>query len=172
MIPYPYLLRRRQKAGVAPIDVGPPGQRMTVLAGPAGARLFYDETLMRRRGAIPFPVRRVLFGLGAVHGLDDADHKHRKALFVDLLTPDAAKAIAEAADARWRDRAGQEVRPAAMYGEAVEVHAAAVTEWAGIPAAETYPELDHDLAAMVDGFGSIGPRHLAARRARHRSQRW
>jgi fatty-acid peroxygenase len=169
---YPYLLDLRRQAEATSVDLRLLGQRTTVLSGPDGARLFYDESVMRRRGAIPRPLRHTLFGLGAVHGLDDADHKHRKALFVDLLTPAAAKAIAEAADAGWRERAGQQVEPAAMYDEAVQVHAAAVTEWAGIPVGQTYPKLPRDLAAMVDGFGSIGPRHLAARRARHRSERW
>src|SRR4051812_35089950 len=172
MIPYPYLLRRRRKAGAATIDVGPPGQRMTVLAGPAGARLFYDETLMRRRGAIPLPLRRVLFGVGAIHGLDDADHKHRKALFLDLLTHDAAREVAALAAPRWQQRAGDEVDPARLFDEAVDVHAAAILEWTGVLASETYPELHRDLIDMGDGFGAFGPRYVKAYRARRRSERW
>lgn len=172
MIPYPYLLRRRRRAGRNPMDAGPPGRRTTVVAGPAGARLFYDETLLRRRGAIPLPLRRVLFGVGAIHGLDGADHKHRKALFVELLTPDAARQVAELAAPRWRERAGDEVEPARLFDEAVDVHSAAILEWTGVLASETYPELHRDLIDMVDGFGTLGPRYLRAYRARRRSERW
>jgi fatty-acid peroxygenase len=57
-----------------------------------------------------------------------------------------------------------------VFGEAVQVHAAAVCEWArtGTP----YDRLGADLATIVDGFGGLGPRHVAARRARHRAERW
>jgi len=172
VIPYPYLLRRRRKAGTDTLDVGPPGQRMTVVAGPAGARVFYDETLMRRRGAIPLPLRRVLFGVGAIHGLDGADHKQRKALFLSLLTPAAAREIAALAAPRWQERAGDEVDPARLFDEAVDVHSAAILEWTGVLASETYPELHRDLIAMVDGFGTLGPRYVKAYKARRRSERW
>jgi fatty-acid peroxygenase len=172
MIPYPYLLRRRRKAGAATLDVGPPGQRMTVVSGPAGARLFYDAALMRRRGAIPLPLRRVLFGVGAIHGLDGDDHRHRKALFLELLTPAAAREVAALAAPRWAARAGDPVDPARLFDEAVDVHAAAILEWTGVLASDTYPQLHRDLVAMVDGFGTLGPRYVRAYRARQRSERW
>jgi fatty-acid peroxygenase len=152
--------------------VGVPGQRMTVLSGAEGARLFYDESVMRRRGAIPLPLRRVLFGVGAVHGLDDADHKHRKRLFLELLTPAAALDVAARAEPLWRARAGRDVDPVHLFDEAVEVHAAAIAGWAGVPSDRGYPGLAQDLVAMVDGFGSLGRRYVRAYRGRHRSERW
>src|SRR4051794_13923799 len=169
---YPYLLRLRRASQSAAVEIRFLGRRTTVVSGAAGARLFYDESMMRRRGAIPLPLRRVLFGVGAVHGLDDADHKHRKAMFLELLNPSAAKAVAELANERWRERAGGAVDPAAMFDEAVEVHAPAICEWAGILAGETYPGLNRDLIQMVDGFGSVGRRYVQAYRARRRSERW
>lgn len=51
-------------------------------------RRFYDPRL-RRRGAFPLPVKLVLFGPGTVHGLDDAQYHHRKALYLEALTPNA-----------------------------------------------------------------------------------
>jgi fatty-acid peroxygenase len=169
---YPYLSGLRRRAHAATLELRLLGRPATVLSGEQGARLFYDESAMRRRGAIPYPLRRVLFGRGAVHGLDGADHTHRKALFLDLLTPEAAKAVAELAAGHWHDHDGDPVDPAAVLDEAVQVHTAAVLEWAGVPAADTYPELAHDLIAMVDGFGSVGPRYWRAVQARRRAERW
>jgi fatty-acid peroxygenase len=169
---YPYLLGLRREAGADTVETRFLGRRTIVLSGAEGARLFYDDTKLRRRGAIPLPLRRVLFGVGAVHGLDDADHQHRKALFRDLLTPAAAKSVAELADNQWRRQSGVPVDPATIFDEAVHVHGAAICDWAGVPAGSGYPELHQDLIVMVDGFGSVGPRYVRAYRARRRCERW
>src|SRR3954471_4830995 len=159
---YPYLLGLRREAGADTVETRFLGRRTIVLSGAEGARLFYDDTKLRRRGAIPLPLRRVLFGVGAVHGLDDADHQHRKALFRDLLTPAAAKSVAELADNQWRRQSGVPVDPATIFDEAVHGHVAAICDWAGVPAGSGYPELLQDLIVMVDGFGSVGPRYVRA----------
>ncbi len=169
---YPFLLGARHEAGADTVDLRFLGRRTTVLSGPDGIRLFYDQSVMRRRGAVPRSLRRTLFGDGAVHGLDGTDHRHRKALFLDLLTPAAALEIADEAAHRWAEQTGDAVEPATIFHDAVSVHAAAVLEWAGVLASETYPGLDRDLIRMVDGFGSIGPRHVRARRARRRADAW
>jgi NAD(P)-dependent dehydrogenase (short-subunit alcohol dehydrogenase family)/cytochrome P450 len=170
---YPYLLDLRRRWHTATAEIRLLGRRTTVVSGPLGVQLFYNEAIMRRRGAIPSPLQRTLFGKGAVHGLDDAEHKHRKAMFLVLLTVDAAREIAAEADARWRacgpEHAGH---PAGLFDEAVTVHCAAVCRWAGVPDGSAYPTLAADLIAVVDGFGSLGARHLQARRARHRADRW
>jgi fatty-acid peroxygenase len=170
---YPYLLQLRRRWSANSLELRLMGRRATVLSGPAGTRLFYDESAMRRRGAVPAPIRRTLFGSGAVHGLDDAPHKHRKALFVQLLTPAAAREIAAEAAELWPGRAGPQLaEPAAVFDAAVQVHCAAACRWAGVPAERVDLTLGHDLMAMVDGFGALGARHLRARRGRRRAERW
>jgi fatty-acid peroxygenase len=52
------------------------------------------------------------------------------------------------------------------------VHAAAIQEWAGIPVGTAAPGLARDLICVVDGFGSVGRRHVLARRARRRAEQW
>jgi fatty-acid peroxygenase len=147
------------------------GRRAVIVGGRAGAQLFYDESRLERSGALPAPLANTLFGKGAVHGLDDAAHRQRKALFVALLTPEAAADIAERATRQWPDVLALEKRPE-LFDAAARVHCSAACGWAGVPAGRTYASLAHDLAAMVDGFGSIGPRYLRARRARRRAGRW
>ena len=49
------------------------GRRTVVLGDPDGARAFYDESLARRAGAVPPPLAWLLFGRGAVHGMDGTD---------------------------------------------------------------------------------------------------
>jgi fatty-acid peroxygenase len=147
-------------------------RRAKVVSGPAGVRLFYNEGVMRRRGAIPGPLRRTLFGRGAVHGLDDVEHKHRKALFLELLTPDAAVEVAKIADELWRARPAAPLDPVSIFAVAAELHCAAVCRWAGIPPQSVDLHLAGDLVAIVDGCASIGRRRLRARRARRHVGTW
>jgi fatty-acid peroxygenase len=173
-IGYPYLLRMRRRWHAGTAELRLLGRRTTVLSGPEGVQLFYNEALMRRQGAIPRPLLRTLFGAGAVHGLDDGEHKQRKAMFVRLLTPGAAGEIAGIADELWRGPSHFcAVDPVRVFDEAVQVHCAAVCRWAGVPADWVDAALGDDLIAIVDGFGSFGGRRwLRARRARRRVDKW
>jgi fatty-acid peroxygenase len=168
---YPYLLRLRRRWQAPTAEIRVLGRRTTVLSGPDGVHLFYNETVMRRAGALPRPLLRMLFGADAVHGLDDEEHRHRKAMFVDLLPPEAARDIAGYATDGWRACDGA-LDPVGVFDAAVDVHCAAICRWAGVPDEAVDRKLGRDLAAIVDGFGSLGLRQLRARRARHRVNRW
>jgi fatty-acid peroxygenase len=151
------------------------GRRALLVRGEDGARLFYDGSRTRRKGAIPAVVRFPLFGRGAVHGLDDARHHDRKQLFLQVLTPAAVELLAESVQRQWDGRSarwpGLTVVP--LYDEAVRLLAAAVLDWAGVPTDDAQRESRAwDLAHMVDGFGSVGGRHVRSQRARRRSERW
>lgn len=150
------------------------GRPAVIVGGRAGAELFYDQSRLKREDALPAPLMNSLFGAGAVHGLDGEKHQHRKELFVSLLTDRAALEISEHAAARWTDVVsevcgGEHLN---LFDAAVQVHCAAACDWAGVPAGRVNAQLARDLAALVDGFGSVGLRHLAARRARTRVNKW
>jgi fatty-acid peroxygenase len=54
------------------------------------ARLFSDTERFQREGAAPSLARKTLFGEGGVQGLDGEPHRHRKAMFMSLMTPQRA----------------------------------------------------------------------------------
>ena len=169
---YRWGARVRAGAGAAPLRFL--GRRAAVVSGPEGVRRFYDPRL-RRRGAFPAPIRLVLFGPGAVHGLDDAEHHHRKALFLHVLRPDAVAALGRTAQAHWdaaaRSWAGR--GRVVLHDEAVRVLAASVAEWAGLPLPRGEAERrGRQLATIVDGFGKPGPAYVRAVRARLGADRW
>lgn len=171
--------RRREGAGPAPADRAVElrllGQPAVLVGGPEAVRFFYDGTLFRRRDAVPRPLATTLFGKGAVHTLDGPAHRKRKAMFLDLLGPEGAREIGEAADRLWaaaveRWRTSERV---VLFDEAVRVIGVAVATWAGLPLTEhDAPRRIWDLERIVDGFGGLGPRHVRARRARRRSEQW
>lgn len=150
------------------------GRESVLVGGPEGVRRFYDP-LLRRRGAVPAPVSDVLFGRGSIHGLDGAEHHHQKAMFLDVLAPAAVARLRDGAREQWREATRTWVpgRPVVLFDQAVHVLTATVLPWAGVPA-EPDGTARHarQLAALLDGFASPGPRYLRAALARRSLERW
>jgi fatty-acid peroxygenase len=151
------------------------GRPTLLVTGSSGVELFYDESRLVRHRAVPAPIAATLFGPGAVHGLDDAHHRHRKAMFLEALRPEELDRLLAIARRRWareldrwrEDGAGE------VYSSAVTAFGSSIIEWAGIT------EPDEDLArysrwlsAIVDGFGTVGTPYLKALVARRRCDRW
>src|SRR4051812_9797079 len=171
--------RRREGDGPTPsdraVEIRLLGQRAVLLGGREAVRFFYDQTLFRRRGAIPRPLANTLFGKGAVHVHDGEAHLHRKAMFLRLLSPEQAVRIGAITDELWRtavDRwegGGRVV----LFDEAVRVIGVGLCRWAGLPLTpKDAPRRVWDLERIVDGFGSVGLPHVEARLARKRSEHW
>lgn len=150
------------------------GRRAVVVAGEAGARVFYDESVVRRAGAVPKPLARLLFGRGAVHGLDGDAHRVRKAGFVDRLGHDQVAGCAALAGDHLRSAlAAWPASGRALHAALVEAYGRAVLEWAGVAVQpEAAVRLARRYAAIVDGFGFAGPAYARAWRERVRTDRW
>ncbi|MDR6176376.1 fatty-acid peroxygenase [Nocardioides zeae] len=157
------------------------GRRAVVLHGRKGVRFFYDESLVSRVGAVPPPVAGLIFGSGAMHGLDGAEHRHRKALFLDLLDRAAVAEVSAAAAHLLRHRLEHELARVGPDGEVtvdlfdvlVEVYGDTVLRWAGVPASDAQRlRLAHRMAAIVDGFGGAGTAYARGWRDRLVLDRW
>jgi fatty-acid peroxygenase len=172
---YRFLPEHRRRYGADLFEIRVLGQRTICLVGAEAARLLYDSTRFRRAGALPLPVRRTLVGEHGVQTLDDTAHRARKAVFMDLMAPARVDALTDLTAARWGEaiagwpRRGRVV----LFDEAVRVLARAACDWVGVPLPDhDAPVRARDLASMVDGFATAGPRHWRARLARRRSERW
>jgi fatty-acid peroxygenase len=172
---YAWLPDLRRRTNGRPVAIRVMGQRAVAIGGPEAARFFYGDGNLERHTALPHPVVATLFGRGAVHTLDGPAHRHRKAMFVDLLTGDGIDRLAELAEEEFevaarRWRGGPEI---SLFDETAGIIATAVTRWTGVPETQSDPEaLPADLIAMVDGFATLGPRHARALAARRRRERW
>ncbi|MET7683353.1 cytochrome P450 [Streptomyces sp. NPDC005423] len=149
------------------------GRPALAVRGPDAVRFFYDEQNVLRHGAIPEPVIGTLFGQGAVHTLDGAAHRARKAFFLPLMDVDPIAGLVEQVAGAWAERvpvwaAGERV---VLFSAVSVVLTRGVCAWAGVPLDEADAEpMARDLVAMVDGFATLGPRHWRARRARGRQE--
>ena len=166
----PRARERTDHEHVAPVRLL--GRRALVVTGPEAARRFYDPELIKRRGAIPWAVRGLLFGGGAVHGLDGEAHRQRKQLFLDLLDENAAAELGDGVRGRLEERLRRErCRTPRVFDLLVETYGAAVLDWAGID--EEDPDaISRRLARILDGFGGRGISYVRGWAARVRANRW
>ncbi|MCX5195518.1 cytochrome P450 [Streptomyces sp. NBC_00249] len=149
------------------------GRPAVLLHGREAVAFFYDDSRVQRHDAVPAPVIDTLFGRGAVHTLDGERHRVRKQLLVSLLmSPVDVGGLTARVDTGWREALpGWEDRRVVLFDEVATLLAGAVCDWVGLPVPEEAArEIGQDCVAMVDGFATAGPRHLRARRARHRQE--
>lgn len=164
---------RRAHDGAPVVHTRLMGRPTALLHGPEAVAFFYDEDHVQRHGAVPAPVLDTLFGRGAVHTLDGAQHRGRKQLLVSLLmSPQGIGGLTARVESGWREAVtGWEGREVVLFDEVATLLAGAICDWAGMPVLNgAAREIAEDCVAMVDGFATAGPRHLRARRARHRQE--
>ena len=101
---------------------------------PDAAR-FYDEEHVCRHGAIPEPVRSTLFGHGAVHTLDGAEHRLRNSCSTSLVTPESTTSLIECVAAAWADTVltWQPGLVVVLFDEASRALTTGVRRWPGSP---------------------------------------
>jgi fatty-acid peroxygenase len=151
------------------------GKPAVCIHGPEAARLFYDDSKLQRRGAVPRRVVASLFGKKAVHTLDDAAHRHRKAAFMSLMTPASLERLVGYTAEHWQlaIQRWEKAASVVVFDEAQAILTAAACDWVGIPLEpDEAPLRARQLGAMVDAFGGAGPRLWRGRLARISAERW
>lgn len=145
------------------------------LRGEAAAELFYDDERFTRHGAAPARVERTLFGEGGVQGLEGAAHRHRKAMFLSLMTRERLDELGERLVTGWLARlpAWERAERLVLHDEAGRLLTEAVHDWAGVPLDPDV--LDRHLAAhrgMIVGAPGLAHRYLWGRVGRAWGERW
>lgn len=146
------------------------------MTGREAAELFYQQDQLVRHGAMPTRILKTLFGQGGVQGLDGEAHRHRKQMFLSLMTQERIAELARITREQWHADArrwtsnGSDIL---LYEAAQSVFCRSVCNWAGVPLEEADADRRTDeLTALFDLAGSVGPRHWRARRARKRANAW
>ncbi|GAA3274939.1 cytochrome P450 [Sphingomonas yabuuchiae] len=150
-------------------------RRVTCVTGEEAARMFYEPGRFTRRGAIPQPTLRLLQDVGSVATLDGEKHRHRKAMFLSLMTPTSVRQIGEIFINEWQRRLPQwEAKERiVLFQEIQPILCSAVARWAGTPLRGKELEArTREFAAMIDGAGSAGPRQWRGAWLRRRTERW
>ena len=134
------------------------GDGALLVRGAEGVRVFYDDTLIARHGAMPGVVQETLFGHGSVHSLDGEQHRHRKSAFVAAAYEDAQITRFEPfLEQEWEQElsAWADGGRRTAYDAAVGAFGRASMTWAGLPGtAAARTRWSQRLAQIVDGFGA------------------
>ena len=172
---YAFVRNRCQRFGTDAFNTRLMGREVMCVVGSDAAQMFYERGRMTRRRALPPTALASLLDFHSVAMLDGEAHRHRKAMFLSFMTPDTLGPLCEAVSRQWRAQLPrwQRMDRVVLLDEVHSVLSRAVCEWAGIPlngsdaAART-----HELAAMIDGAGAVGPRNWRGLLLRHRTERW
>lgn len=150
-------------------------RRAVIAYGEEAARLLYEPDRMTRRRALPVTTLTLLQDFGSVELLDERTHRHRKAMFMSLMTPGALTELGDLVEREWRARTPEWGRAGdvVLFDAVREVLCRAVCAWSGIPLADDeVATRTRQFAAMVEGAGSVGPRNVRGQVLRHRAERW
>jgi len=149
--------------------------RVTCMRGEEAARLFYDTTLFKRKGAMPRRVRKTLVGEHGVQGLDNEAHRGHKQMLMSLMTPEHIRQLAEILADQWRAYVLKWTQQdkVNLFDELNEILCRAVCAWASVPIQESeVKSRTQDFMAIIDGAGAVGLRHWRGRLARKRLNAW
>lgn len=172
---YSFISNRRKAFGTNVFQTTLLGQPVICMAGEEAAKLFYDETKFQRKGAAPKRVQKTLFGQNAIQTKDGSAHKHRKRLFLSLMTPEKLTKLDrfmreewESAIERWEHQ-----KQVVLFEETQIILCKAVCKWAGVPLSDMEaPKRARQFGAMVDAFGGVGPRNWRGKAARSDAENW
>ncbi|HWJ79032.1 MAG TPA: cytochrome P450 [Niallia sp.] len=151
------------------------GEEVICLRGSEGAKLFYDNSKMKRNGAAPSKMLKTLLGEKGVQTLDEAEHLHRKKMFMSLMTTDSLKEIRTITKNHWNQvvELWRNKKEITLYDEAKKVMCRTACEWAGVPLKEEEVEKRaKQLSNMIEGTASVGPKDVKARIARAQTEKW
>ncbi|HET8551770.1 MAG TPA: cytochrome P450 [Gammaproteobacteria bacterium] len=150
-------------------------RRVFCASGTEAAEIFYQPDRFTRRRAMPPSALKLLQDKGSVELLSGEAHRHRKQLFMSLMTPERIAELAELVAADWQAQiaAWQGMDTVVLHYAMQGVLCRAVCRWSGIELTPAQAaERTREFAAMIDGAGAVGPRNWRAMGLRRRSERW
>lgn len=145
------------------------------MCGRGAAEIFYDHDHFMRAGACPARVQKTLFGQGGVQGLDGAEHRHRKAMFMALMTTDEIARLVDIATMQWQAYVDKwtTMGTVVLFDELNELLCRTVCAWSGVPLEQSeVTQRTREMMAMIDGAGALTLRYVRARLARRHSEQW
>lgn len=151
------------------------GEEVICMTGEEAAKIFYDSNNFERKNAAPKRVQKTLFGENAIQGMDGEAHLHRKHLFMSLADKLNQDKLATLMMGKLMNSISvwENSQQIVLFDEAKNKLCQVACEWSGVPLADSEIEdRANDFAAMVDGFGGVGPRYWSGRKARTRTEDW
>lgn len=145
------------------------------VTGEDAARMFYVPGRLTRKHAMPPTTLSLLQDKGSSLTLTGEAHARRKEMFMALMGPARLKQLVEIFEQEWQEQLShwQATPSIVLQNKAEYILCRSACRWAGITLDETQArQRTTELAAMIDGAGSIGPRNWNAQLLRQRTEYW
>lgn len=170
---YPFIQNRRKKYKTDIFQTRLLGKKAICISGEEAARFFYNNDYFKRKGVAPKRIKKTLVGENGVQGLDGAEHKMRKQMFMSFMTAENMKLLIEYTEAQWKMNSKNWNDYIVLFDEVQVLLFQVACKWAQVPLSfmET-KQRAQDMGMMIDGFATIGPRYWEGRCARKRSEQW
>lgn len=147
-----------------------------VIYGEKAAKQFYNPRNFKRRGAMPKLVLKTLFGKEGVQTLDGAEHHHRKAIFMDLMTPERMEEYHQILEQRLVHALAQQHGQFELFDLSKHVLFTTICEWSGINLSDKSKEEIRQLAnyqiSMISGTVTSPIDHIKGVENRKKSEKW
>ncbi len=150
-------------------------QKTICFQGEEAAKVFYDPEKFKRKNAAPKRLKKTLFGESGVQGMDGAAHRHRKQMFMSLMSEEGIQRLADLTREQWLAYAQKwsQTDKIVFLEEVPAVFCRASCAWTGVPLVESeVKQRTSDLEAMIDASGAVGPKHWRGRQGRQRAEKW
>lgn len=172
---YQYILNRRQSLQSNVFESRLMGQQAVCMGGKEAAELFYDDEKFQRHGAAPNRVRETLFGEKGVQTLDGEVHKHRKQMFMSLMSSEKLAELTSMTKKAWDNtiQSWEQMDEIVLYEEVKKMLCKMACEWAGVPLkAEELQERTDALSSLFESPAKAGPSHWRGRHGRNVVENW
>ncbi|TFB18532.1 cytochrome P450 [Filobacillus milosensis] len=171
---YYFILNRKNKFDSRVLETRLLGEKAICLVGKQEAELFYNEDYFTRVEAAPNRVKKTLLGEGGVQGLDGEEHRHRKAMFMNLMTKDSLDEISRLTREEWDHAIEANTQEELnVYDEAKRVLTRVALRWTGVPFKdEDVDQWASELGDMFEKASKVGPKHWKSRRSRSKVEDW
>ncbi|MGM0804597.1 MAG: cytochrome P450 [Bacillota bacterium] len=172
---YRYILNRRQGFNSNVFETRLLGKKAICMVGMEATEIFYDPEKFKRKSAAPNRAVQTLFGKNGVQALDGQDHKHRKEMFMSIMTTQGIRKLTNITKIQWMTALNKWERKdkITLYEEVKEIMCRTACQWAGVPIEDAdVKKMTKDLAAMFETPAAIGLNHWLGRHARNNVEKW
>ena len=145
------------------------------VTGEEAARMFYVPGRFTRNHAMPPTTLSLLQDKGSSLTLDGEEHARRKEMFMALMGPARLEQLVAIFEEEWQARLArwQTMPEVVLQTEAEYILCRSACRWVGITLDEGQAQQRTlELAAMIEGAGSIGPRNWKGQLLRQRTEHW
>ena len=172
---YTFISRRCERLQTDAFETRLMLRKVICAKGEEAARMFYHPGRFTRKAAIPPTTLMLLQDIGSVQTMDGEAHRHRKQMFMSLMSPESIQRLAEIMAEQWREHLGEWERrnQVVLHPEVQEIICRAICQWSGVPLKEEEVEQrTREFAAMIEGAGAVGPRNWRGLLLRSRTEHW